>query len=773
MSPRAIIACTLAVACTVATALPSPAARGGIPGKPGRGAPPTSAPVPIDPAPASDGSEPAAHGWRVQVGIGFVAVLDAVEGDAFVLRNGRGDEVGRGVADRFGSLIFRDLALGADYVVEGGVPAARVPVEIRILADHPDASFYAAQALVNGFQYIETRDGTLLAAMVRPPLGRSFADGPFPTVIEYSGYSPADPGATQPSMLLASALGYATVGVNMRGSGCSGGVLDLFDWPTTADGYDIIEAVAAQPWVQGGKVGMVGISFPGISQIFTAGARPPHLAAVAPFALIANIYSAPGFPGGIFNTGFAQSWLQDRKNDAEPAPEGGQGWARKRVREGDEICLANQRLRLQTQDPIEFVFTHPYYEPALMDQRSPINWIGAIDVPALISGAWQDEQVGGDFASMLSRLPRRDDVKVVLLNGVHSSPLEPEVLYDWIAFLDLYVAERLPDPGRAAPFAPLVYQEILGAGTPVPPLPADRFDGIADYDEARALYESGPAVRVLLENGAGSPIAGLPAPTFELGFDTWPPREARATTWYFGADGALTPRRPRGRDRGADAYRPDPEARPQQTIPGQGQSESWEIMPDYDWRPLVDGTAVGYVTPPLRRDVTVVGPGSVDLWLRSSDADTDLQVTITEVRPDGLETYVQNGWLRASHRHLDRRESMRVEPRHTHLEGDAAPLPAGRFTSVRVGLFAFAHVFRAGSRIRISIAAPGGDRTRWAFDTPPTDGQVVNEIARGPARPSRLVLSVVPGVAVPPELPPCPGLRAQPCRSYVPAVNGG
>ena len=130
---------------------------------------------------------------------------------------------------------------------------------------------------------------------------------------------------------IASALGYATVGVNMRGSGCSGGVFDLFDLPTTADGYDVVETVAAQPWVQGGKVGMVGISFPGISQLFVAGARPPHLAAIAPLSVIADIYRAPGFPGGIFNNGFAESWLDDREDDAEPAPGGGQAWAQQRV----------------------------------------------------------------------------------------------------------------------------------------------------------------------------------------------------------------------------------------------------------------------------------------------------------------------------------------------------------------------------------------------------------------------------------------------------------
>ena len=96
-------------------------------------------------------------------------------------------------------------------------------------------------------------------------------------------------------------------------------------------GYDVIEAVAAKPWGKDGKVGMVGISFSGISQLFVGGAAPPHLAAITPLSVIASIYESPGYPGGIFNNGFAQSWLQDRANDAKPAPEGGQSWAIKRV----------------------------------------------------------------------------------------------------------------------------------------------------------------------------------------------------------------------------------------------------------------------------------------------------------------------------------------------------------------------------------------------------------------------------------------------------------
>lgn len=709
-----------------------------------------------------------ARAIELQPGIRMLAVTDAQPGSEVVLDDGQGGTQS-GVADRFGSYLFRELEGARDYTVRPADGSTAKTARVLRFEDKPSPQFYQQQKLQSGFQYIRMRDGTLLSAMVRFPPGPP----PYPTVVEYSGYATSDPGGPQPTSLLAGVLGYATVGVNMRGSGCSGGVMDLFDLPTTADGYDVVETVAAQSWVKGGKVGMIGISFSGISQVFVGGAQPPHLAAIAPLSFIASIYESPGFPGGIFNNGFAESWLRERGDDAKPAPEGGQAWARQRVRNGDATCAANQKLRLQTQDPVQTTHDLPYYTPELMDRRSPENWVRNVKVPMLLAATWQDEQTGGGFASMLSMVPRRPDVKIDVLNGVHASPLEPQVLWHWHQFLELYVAHRVPNQAFLTAIAPVVVQNITGGPTLNPPTPPNRFDGIVDYDEALRLFESDPFVRVSFENGAGSATPGLPGTRFEVGFSRWPAREIEPTAWWFGAGGTLVRKRAQSGADGIDAYHPDPDARPQQTLPGDGSADSWVVMPPYDWRPFVDGTAVAYTTEALADDVTIVGPGSVDLWLRSSAEDADLQVTLSEVRPDGLETYVQSGWLRASHRKLGRQKSTAFDPRHTHLERDARPLPDGRFTKVRVGLLAVGHVFRKGSRIRIGIAAPGGDRTRWRFETPSTDGLVLNEIARGGQHASRLVLPVVPGVEPPADLPPCPGLRGQPCRAYVPAANGG
>ena len=136
---------------------------------------------------------------------------------------------------------------------------------------------------------------------------------------------------------MAPLLGFATVSLQMRGTGCSGGDFDLFDSPTTADGYDAVQIVGSQAWVSNHKVGLVGISFSGISQLYVGGTRPPDLAAIAPMSPTDTLYST-GFPGGMFNNGFAGSWINERVSTAQAAPTGGQSWAKAEIRQGTLQC---------------------------------------------------------------------------------------------------------------------------------------------------------------------------------------------------------------------------------------------------------------------------------------------------------------------------------------------------------------------------------------------------------------------------------------------------
>ncbi|MEA2448935.1 MAG: uncharacterized protein QOG63_867, partial [Thermoleophilaceae bacterium] len=79
--------------------------------------------------------------------------------------------------------------------------------------------------------------------------------------------------------------------------------------------------------------------------------------------------------------------------------------------------------------------------------------------------------------------------------------------------------------------------------------------------------------------------------------------------------------------------------------------------------------------------------------------------------------------------------------------------------------------YRAGSRIRVTISAPNGEQPIWSFSQTRPKGHARVAIARSKRRPSKLTLPVVSGVDVPTGLPPCPGLRGEPCRDYQPFAN--
>jgi predicted acyl esterase len=280
---------------------------------------------------------------------------------------------------------------------------------------------------------------------------------------------------------------------------------------------------------------------------------------------------------------------------------------------------------------------------------------------------------------------------------------------------------------------------------------------------------------VLFDNGAGpGPLGtgrpGDPYPGFQAGFRSFPVPGTQARSWYLGTRGSMSAARPaRG---AADRFSWNPRARRATDLAKPSQAESgpggvWTASPDYRWTYNPAGTAASYLTPPLSANVIAIGAGAVHVWVKASAPSIDLQATISEVRPDGSETFVQSGWLRADERALAPAESTLLEPVPTYEAKDVRPLPAGRYTEVTIPLYYEGHAYRRGSRIRLTISAPGGDQPIWAFKTSPSHPATV-WIGHSRAMPSRLILPIVPGVRVPTGLPPCPGLRGEPCRRYQP-----
>jgi hypothetical protein len=300
--------------------------------------------------------------------------------------------------------------------------------------------------------------------------------------------------------------------------------------------------------------------------------------------------------------------------------------------------------------------------------------------------------------------------------------------------------------------------------------PAVRFTDAPSLSAAKASYAAqDPRLRVLFDNGGGTAAPGSLQPAFEASFPTWPP-VGTVTRWDLGANGTLTDTAPPGPLTLAE-FHPDPSVRPATDLPA--SANAWAAQPPYNWTPVPAANGVAFQTAPFSADTTIVGPASLDLWLRSSAPSTDLQVAVTEVRAgDTQEEYVTSGFLRSSDRKLTK-ASTALDPVPGYLASQRSALPAGHETLVRVPIDPIAHAFRAGTALRIVISAPGGDRPSWAFDSPQTHGSVTDSVVLGEIHPhpSSLVVNVVHGVDVGAPLPKCGALRGEPCRAYTKLGN--
>jgi predicted acyl esterase len=750
-------------------------------------------------------------------------------GAQVTLFDSQGGTVETKSADNLGGILFRNVAPGGGYRVglaSGGPKSG----PLRVLTNRsapPNTDIYNQSIPASGYGYLTTRDGTKLAIDVHPPqevakvvtgaaesaggeapklpvelpelpglsklsglLGGSTSagssptgspklelpaipTGPTPTLIEYSGYGYANPAGPENGIaLIANLMGFTVVDVNMRGTGCSGGAYDFFEPLQNLDGYDVVETIAHQPWVLHHEVGMMGISYGGISQLFTAATRPPDLAAISPLSVIDNTQTTL-YPGGILNTGFAVAWAKERIHDAEAAgPSSGQEWAYQRIQEGDATCKANQALHPEAVSLLKKIEENSHYKPEVADPLAPVTFVNKIDVPTFMACQWTDEQTGGHCPDLAEHFTGTRRKWFTFTNGAHIDSLDPATFNRWYDFLELYVAKQPPILGAAVMHAaaPLIFEEAMGIqGVTLPPDPVQLQP---TYQSALAAFENLKPIRVLFDNGAGGPSPGQPYPGFGESFNEFPIPGTQAKAWYLSPGGNLRSKPPGGSH--ADGFTWNAQALSMTDFSGDTGSGSgglWTATPSYHWEQNPAGSAVSYLTPPLTENTTVIGAGAVNLWVRSSAPNVDLQATVSEVRPDGKETFVQNGWLRANERKLDPKKSTPLEPVLSLRESDLEPMPPHEFVKVTIPLYYEGHAYRAGSRIRVTIAAPNGTQPIWSFAQTQPNGPAKVAIAYSRKDPSDLLLPVVPGVKVPTGLPPCPGLRGEPCREYQPFAN--
>jgi putative CocE/NonD family hydrolase len=139
--------------------------------------------------------------------------------------------------------------------------------------------------------WIPLSDGSRLAARIWLP--HDAEDDPVPALLEYIPYRKNDGTALGDSTRhpYFAGHGYASVRVDMRGSGDSDGILyDEYLPQEQDDALEVIEWLASQPWCTG-RVGMFGISWGGFNSLQVAARRPPALKAIVTIASTDDRYA--------------------------------------------------------------------------------------------------------------------------------------------------------------------------------------------------------------------------------------------------------------------------------------------------------------------------------------------------------------------------------------------------------------------------------------------------------------------------------------------------
>ena len=139
--------------------------------------------------------------------------------------------------------------------------------------------------------YITLSDGVKLAARIWLP--KNASNSPVPAILEYLPYRRQDGTADRDATThpYFAGHGYASVRVDMRGSGDSEGVL-LGEYlkQEQDDALEILDWITQQQWCSG-KVGMIGISWGGFNGLQVAARQPASLKAIVSICSTDDRYS--------------------------------------------------------------------------------------------------------------------------------------------------------------------------------------------------------------------------------------------------------------------------------------------------------------------------------------------------------------------------------------------------------------------------------------------------------------------------------------------------
>ena len=512
------------------------------------------------------------------------------------------------------------------------------------------------------------RDGVRLRADVHTP------DAPVPVPalvmrLPYGKHAWRAQGVPDPTEI--AAAGYIVVVQDVRGRHASEGSFGSIA-QESGDGYDTVQWAATLPGCDG-TVGTFGPSYLAHAQWAAALERPPALRSML-VMYAPNDSFLDGFirRGGALELGSRLGWAHGsiapdelQRNPELSAAQRAAIQARAQELFDSEAVYRRRPLReLDTGEPIVSTATQIWGEPFEAVAKMPTATRGRyqdIDIPVFIIAGWYD-LFQGETLAQYAGMSRRA-----------SRPLTHLVIGPWS---HLEAGSRLGD---------------------------------VDFGQSAAHAHMGGDLSLVEQHirwfdatlkGDTDPLAGIaPVRVFVTGANDWTsldhfPPVSQRTTWYFTQDGRLSARAPGA---GSVGYTYDPES-PVPTVGGASLMLGYEAGPKDQRAIQARPDVISFVSAPMEQPVTVIGSINATLFASTTAVDTDFVARLCDDHPDGRSMNVADGIIRASARAS---------------YGHQGPLTAAPLSSVvpgqvyeyRFNLWAAAHTFKHGHRIRVDITS--------------------------------------------------------------------
>lgn len=508
--------------------------------------------------------------------------------------------------------------------------------------------------------WIEMSDGTRLAARMWKPA--SADREPVPGVVEMIPYRKRDLTAIRDSIHhpYMAGHGYASLRVDLRGSGDSEGVLtDEYLEQELCDAEEVLAWLAEQPWCSG-RTAMMGISWGGFNALQVAARRPPSLGAIVSASSTDDRYTddVHYMGGSLLTDNLSWASTMFAYNACPPDP-----------------AIVGQRWREMWQQRLEG--SGLWLETWLRHQRRDDYWrhgsviedYSAIETPVLAVSGWAD-----GYSNSVFRLLANLDAPVRGLIGPWS-----------------HKYPHLGEPGPAIGFL----QEVVAWWDHW--LKDERDNGAMDR----------PALTIWMQDSAPPATTYDARPGRWVGEDSWPSRNIVPTRFPLGYYAIDAP---------GETPRSSPQSVRSPLSVGQfaGKWCSYNAPPDmpYDQREE-DGGSLVFNSAVLDEELEVLGGPVVSLDMSVDQPVAQVIVRLSDVGPDGEATRVSYGVLNLNHHSgADAPSALVTDERRTvdvQLNGMAQSFPAGHRLRVSVSTSYWPVVWPPPQPVRMTIHPEGSE----------------------------------------------------------------